>query len=46
MSDTWGGCDIDECPNDAIDNIAGVIWYCEEHRDEALEAYRDWKEDI
>lgn len=41
-------CMIIDCDNEGVHQLTtGVeFWACEDHFDEALEAIRDWKEDI
>ena len=39
-------CLIEDCDNEAVHQITIDRWACAEHLDEALEAIRDWKEDI
>lgn len=36
-------CIIISCDKDVVGNVGGDTPHCEDHRDEADEAYRDWK---
>lgn len=39
-------CDILGCTNEPVDCIAGEFYFCEEHRDDAPQAYLDWEEAV
>lgn len=39
-------CIIIDCDEPGTDQITIDIWACDNHHYEALEAYRDWKEDV